>query len=162
MLCEKCGQHQASVHLQQNINGEKSELHLCQNCAANVETPLSFDHLLQAFLGSFAAPQLAQPVSAKCPTCGLTYANFQNTGRLGCADCYNAFRPELDLLLKNIQGSNKHFGKFPHVSGAELLSKRRVETLKAALGKAVENEEYEEAARLRDEIRSEQNGGKSE
>jgi len=156
MLCEKCGQNQATVHVQQNINGQKSEMNLCPACAANVDIPLSFDHLVQAFLDSFTAPQMPVKPIAKCPTCGLTFADFKNSGRLGCADCYNAFRAELDLLLKNIQSSNKHFGKFPRTSGTEMLTRRRVETLRAALAKAVEGEEYEEAARLRDEIRKEQ------
>lgn len=165
MLCEKCHQKQATMHMQQYVNGEKTEMHLCQDCAAALEIPFSFDNLFQGFLGSFLTkPQVdiggngkeAHTV-VKCGTCGLSYDGFKKTGRLGCADCYSAFRQELDAIFKSVQSSNQHQGKFPRKYGGELFVKRELDQLKLSLAKAVENEEYEEAVLLRDKIREYEN-----
>jgi protein arginine kinase activator len=166
MLCEKCQQQQATVHMQQIINGEKTEVHLCSACAEEMEMPISFDNFFQGFLESVFAnhkASVAEDVQAQpriqCRVCGLTYNDFKNTGRLGCAGCYDAFRKELGIVVKNMQGSNQHQGKFPKRFGAELAVKRRVEQLRLLLAQAVEKEEYEDAARLRDEIRDLQERG---
>ena len=162
MLCERCKQKQATVQLTQTINGQTSEMFLCGECAALYEKPLSYQQFLQGLLNVFGpmsgmkkvnAPPQAES-SVRCPACGLTYEGFQKTGKLGCAVCYQAFRKEMDPILKNIQGSNIHEGKFPQKAGVELLNKRKVDKLKLALAKAVENEEFEDAARLRDEIKT--------
>jgi len=151
MICERCQQKSASVHLQQIINGKKTERHFCKECAAQFEMPISLEQFFQGFLGSFeSSPHTAE---VTCPECGFSYKRFKDSGRLGCKVCYPTFRDELVLLLKHLHGSSEHQGKFPKKAGAELLSKRRIETLRHQLNKAVESEEYEEAARLRDEIR---------
>lgn len=155
MLCEKCHQESATVHLQQIINGNTTELHLCQNCASQTAMSLSFDTFFQGVLDSF----LSEPFAAKkrpsihCTDCGHTYEEFQRTSRLGCNQCYDSFRKELNTVLKNIQGSSQHQGKFPQRSGEELLLKRELENLRLSLSKAVAMEEYEEAAKLRDRIK---------
>lgn len=151
MICERCHQKQASVHLQQIINGEKTERNFCKECAAQIEMPISLDQFFQGFLGSFASSPRAAEVT--CPECGFSYKRFKDSGRLGCNVCYPAFRKELTSLLKHLHGSSEHQGKFPKKAGAELMSKRRIETLRQQLSKAVESEEYEEAAHLRDEIK---------
>ena len=151
MICERCQQKSASVHLQQIINGKKTEQHLCKECATQFEMPISLEQFFQGFLDSFASSPSAAHV--KCPECKYSFKKFKDTGRLGCKSCYTAFNDELTLLLKQLHGSSKHQGKFPKKAGIELLSKRRIETLRQQLIKAVECEEYEEAARLRDEIR---------
>ena len=151
MICERCQQKTASVHLQQIINGKKTEQHLCKECASQFEMPISLEQFFQGFLDSFASsPQAAE---VNCPECGFSFKRFKDSGRLGCKACYPAFSDELTLLLKQLHGSSKHQGKFPKKAGTALLSMRRIETLRHHLNKAVESEEYEEAARLRDEIR---------
>ena len=151
MICERCQQKQASVHLQQIINGEKTERHFCKECAAQFEIPIPLEQFFQGLLGSFASSSRAAEVT--CPICGFSYKNFKDSGRLGCKECYPAFRSELISLLKHLHGSSEHQGKFPKKAGAELLSKRHIENLRQQLTKAVESEEYEDAARLRDEIK---------
>lgn len=158
MLCEKCCQRQAAVHVKQIINGQKTEMYLCQECVEQYEKPLSFEQFFQGLLDVFGAPpasvsQRPNISAGTCPVCGLSYEDFRKTGRLGCANCYQVFRREIDAILKNIQGSNRHEGKLPQKSGALLLNKRKVDKLKASLSKSIENEEYEEAAKLRDQIR---------
>ncbi len=164
MLCEQCKEKPASVHVSQNINGEKKQMHLCADCAENMNFELSFNHFFAGFLDNFLDSSFASYQSnlgqnafstqAKCPRCGMTYEVFKKTGKLGCSDCYETFRNELAAVFKNIQGDSTHNGKLPRKIGSALMLERRIDSLKQALQKAVQNEEYEEAARLRDEIRS--------
>ncbi len=161
MLCERCKKQQASIHMQQFLNGETKEVHLCQDCVKYAELTISFDNFLKGYLDNFFSQQhLKSHESNKlntektvCESCGQTYEKFKNTGRLGCAVCYNTFRNELNSIFKNVQGSNIHQGKFPKKSGSKLLVRRQIEELKVNLKKAIENEEFEQAAKLRDEIK---------
>lgn len=159
MLCEVCQQNPVTVHMQQIINGEKKELHLCQECSAKMEMPISFNDFFQGFIDSIFSSYIenrsdsGQAPGVRCPACNMSYAEFKKAGRFGCGSCYTSFKKEMDALFKSIQGSNKHNGKFPHKFGQELLNKRKLENLRGLLLKAVENEEYEEAASLRDQIK---------
>lgn len=160
MLCEKCQQQQATVHMQQIFNGEKTEMHLCQNCAAMTAMSISFNNIFQGFLDSFSSvsnnntnEKGIKKHIKQCSTCGLTYDEFKKTGRLGCSECYNVFSNELNTIFKNVQASNQHQGKFPQKYGSELLCKRELDSLKVLLSKAIENEEYEDAAGYRDKIK---------
>jgi len=159
MVCEKCLKRHATVHMQQIINGQKAEMHLCQECAGQADSPFSFEQFLQGLLDVFGgmpenvSPQM-QSAQYNCLVCGLPYENFKRTGKLGCAECYQTFRREMDPILKNIQGSNRHEGKYPLKAGAGLLNLRKIGKLKIELSKAIGEEQYEEAARLRDEIRA--------
>lgn len=162
MLCEKCHQKQATVHMQQIINGTKTEMHLCQDCSTNMDSPISIEALFNGLLGSFLsmAPDKQSnhnTHSARyepCPTCGMTYGDFQNAGgKFGCANCYRAFSRELESIFKNVQASSKHEGKFPQKSGREMFQKREAERLRILMREAIEGENFEEAARLRDEVR---------
>ncbi len=158
MLCENCHQNPVAVHMQQIINGEKTELHLCQECASQIEMPISFDNFFQGFMDAFFVPvskdtqEKSKAQAIRCQ-CGISFSDFKKTGRLGCSACYDTFRTELSAILKNMQGSNMHQGKFPQKSGQTLLHKRKIEQLRADLAKAIEKEEYEDAAKFRDEIR---------
>lgn len=167
MLCERCKKNLATVHMKKNINGEKAECYLCEECAISIDHQLSFDQFFQGFLdtifnsdhaiGFSGMPQ--KHVSPACKICGLTYSEFREHGKLGCVNCYDTFKDQLDIIFKNIHGSNRHQGKFPHRKGAILKRKRDIETLKTSLMKAIEAEEYEQAAQLRDRIREiERNG----
>jgi len=160
MICEKCNVNPATVHVQQIINGEKTESYLCQSCAGETDQGVSFGNLFQGFMEAFFksaamtdAGAAAPEFTAKCPDCGFTYNDFRKAGKLGCGKCYQTFRPELDRILKNIQGSNTHEGKFPHKSGVEMMQRKTLENLRLLLRKAVSDEEYEEAASLRDRIK---------
>lgn len=102
-----------------------------------------------------------QPVTAKeekkCPVCGHTYSDFRRTGKIGCSECYNAFRAPITETLRNVQPSTLHKGKIPSKSGEELKLRRKYETLKQELSAAVKNEDYETAAKLHKQIREIEN-----
>jgi len=159
MLCEKCLKRQATVHMQKNIYGQITEIHLCQDCAGQSDSPLSFEQFLHGLLDVFGAiPENVSShkteVKHRCSVCSLPYEDFKRTGKLGCSECYQAFRREMDPILKNIQGSNRHEGKYPSKAGTEMLNLRKIDNLKIELSKAIEEEHYENAARLRDQIRA--------
>ncbi len=162
MNCEKCFNKPATVHVQHNINGEMQQLHLCAECAAQQDMALpNFNNLMQGFIDSFLS-QHTPPASRTqpetelltCPVCQLSYPQFKSSGRLGCAQCYEIFAQELAGIFKNVQAGNTHQGKVPQKAGEDILQKRRLEDLKQQMQQAIAREAFEEAAGLRDEIRS--------
>ena len=158
MLCELCKQTQATVHLTEIVNEQMTELHLCETCAnqkgAQVESHFGLADLLSG-LSDFGKTQEPEEVSSKaCPTCGMTYEDFRKVGRLGCAECYATFRRSLGSLLKRIHGSPIHVGKSPvRLIKPAKVAKTELLELKRKLEQAIENEAFEEAAKLRDQIR---------
>lgn len=161
MICQNCKKNPVALHLEKIINGVKTEYHLCEECACKMNYFMSFDDMFKNFINSFINTENENSVNNKkdiqpdfkCPTCGYSFNDFRQTSKLGCADCYSTFRKQLNAILKNIQGSNVHNGKFPEKYGSELLAVHKLENLKASLKKVIENEEYEEAAKIRDEIK---------
>jgi protein arginine kinase activator len=157
MVCDICGKNQATVHLTEIIDDQINELHLCEECArqksAQMEQQFGLSDLL-AGLAEFEKPDLEKEAAVlKCGNCGLTYAEFKKIGRLGCGECYTAFKKYLGPLLKRIHGSSLHLGKMP-LKAAKAVSKRLdTEELRQRLQRAVESEAFEEAARLRDQIK---------
>ena len=158
MLCELCKQAQATVHLTEIINDQMSELHLCEACAnqkgAQVESHFGLSDLLSG-LADFGKTQEPEEVTTKaCPNCGMTYDDFRKVGRLGCSECYPAFKRSLGSLLKRIHGSPMHVGKSPvRLIKPAKIAKSELLELKKQLERAIEREAFEEAARLRDQIR---------
>ena len=161
MLCDVCKKNPATVHLTEIIDEQMNELHLCEDCArhksAAMEQQFGLSDLL-AGMADFEKPNKDEEnVAIKCPNCNLTYADFKKIGRLGCGECYNAFRKYLAPLLKRIHGSNQHVGKSP-LKDKNIpkpgRKKTDAEDLKVGLQKAIQREDFEEAARLRDQIRA--------
>ena len=158
MVCELCKQSQATVHLTEIVNDQMTELHLCEACAnqkgAQVESHFGLSDLLSG-LADFSKTQEPEEVSTKvCPSCGMSYEDFRKVGRLGCADCYPTFKRSLGSLLKRIHGSPIHLGKSPvRLIKSSKVGKAEVLELKRKLERAIEDEAFEEAARLRDQIR---------
>jgi len=160
MVCDNCGSGDAVVHLTQIVNNEMSTFHLCERCAAEkgLETtpePVNFpltDFLAQ--MGEVGAHPAAEPTEA-CSFCGLTFAAFKETGRLGCPHCYTTFESHLRSLLRRIHGGTQHIGKVylpPDPTATEM--EKRLEALRRKLQRAVDAEDFERAARIRDEIRT--------
>ncbi|MDT8340261.1 MAG: UvrB/UvrC motif-containing protein [Longimicrobiales bacterium] len=158
MTCEECGGDEAVVHLTQVVNNEMSVVHLCEACAAakgleaggEPASPLS-DFIAQ--MGG--APPRPAGADTACPFCGLTYADFKEVGRLGCAECWTTFQDPLEKLVRRVHGSSQHLGKVylpPDPSATDL--RRRMEGLRHRLNRAVEAEDFERAAQLRDQIRT--------
>jgi protein arginine kinase activator len=159
MLCNVCGKNPATVHLTEIIDSQMNELHLCEECArqksAQMEQQFGLSDLL-AGLADFekTSPKEVEMPALKCPHCGLTYVDFKKIGRLGCGQCYSAFKKQLGPLLKRIHGSNQHIGKVPDKTAVPVQPKKpELEELKAKLQNAVEKEAFEDAARLRDQIK---------
>ncbi|MDD5477591.1 MAG: UvrB/UvrC motif-containing protein [Candidatus Omnitrophica bacterium] len=162
MLCDICGKNPATVHLTEIIDDQMNELHLCEECArtksAAMEQQFGLSDLLAGMV-DFQKPSSKEEelVNIKCPSCGLSYADFKKIGRLGCGECYDVFRKYLAPLLKRIHGSNQHVGKSPLKIKTTLtrVSKKKIDLaeLKEQLQKAIQKEAFEEAARLRDQIK---------
>lgn len=157
MLCDVCAKNQATVHLTEIVDDQMTELHLCEECAhkksAQMESQFGLGDLLVG-LSEFEKPASKKETAVmKCPACGLTYNDFRKIGRLGCAECYTAFRKYLGPLLKRIHGSSQHAGKTPFPTVRVVRKKADAQDLRKQLQKAVESEAFEEAARLRDQIK---------
>jgi protein arginine kinase activator len=145
MLCDNCGKEPAKVHYKEMKGNQITEFHLCEKCA--LEKGIQIPHKKKAFSISDIPALMAEEVSidiGTCKTCGLSYKEFRDTGRLGCSDCYESFKDQLKPLLRRIHGSNAHVGKSPRVSQ---------ENLKVELGRAIETEDFERAAEIRDRIK---------
>ncbi|HEY2787184.1 MAG TPA: UvrB/UvrC motif-containing protein [Fimbriiglobus sp.] len=157
MDCQLCGEP-ATVHLTDIVNKKKRQMHLCEGCARKqnliTDDPapqLNLQPLLQLIMGQMGL----LPVDTGgllCPTCGLKYAQFRATGRLGCPDDYDAFRPALEPLLERIHRGLRHAGKVPVAERAKAAA-AHLAGLKDDLAVAVSDERYEDAARIRDRIR---------
>jgi protein arginine kinase activator len=159
MKCQACGENEATVHYKEIKSDEVRELHLCAACAEEKGflTSSEGEGPPPNLLGGMADDQFPPGGEAgpgRCPSCGLTYADFKASARLGCADCYATFRAPLVPLFRRIHGSDRYMGKAPAGGPGEAQGKaRRIRALKRRLETCVEEEEFEEAARLRDEIR---------
>lgn len=157
MLCDICGKNEATVHLTEIVDNEMSELHLCEECAreksVQMEQHFGLSDLLAGLADFGSALETTAARGKKCPNCGLSYADFKKIGRLGCSECYRVFREFLAPLLKRIHGSTQHLGKTPVKAAKVTRLTSELEGLKAKLQKAIQLEEFEEAAKLRDKIR---------
>lgn len=160
MLCEDCKKNPACVHLTQISNGQKAEKHLCQQCAQKygdfvfpAEQKFSVNDFLAGMFHSDSS-DAAHPQETACPNCSMTYRDFSQTGKIGCSVCYKTFAAKLEPVLRRIHGASSHTGKIPKRMGGRIELRQRVKNLRATLQKHVAKEEYEEAAKLRDEIKA--------
>jgi protein arginine kinase activator len=162
MLCDICHKNIATVHLTEIINDKVVEMHICQNCTKiktqELKDNLTIPELLTGLMNTGESQK--KEVTLKCPSCGLTYADFKKKARLGCGRCYSVFKVQILPLLKKIHGSLNYSGKSA-VKAQQNYSSGSARQLRARLERAIKLEEYEEAARLRDEIKKlEQKGVK--
>ncbi len=155
MLCDVCKKQDATVYLTQIVEGKMQKVNLCETCAKEkgVSDPTGFA-MADLLLGLGATQQIerGQP-SQRCPVCGFTQADFKKTGRLGCSACYDTFADGLATLIKGMHKGVRHTGKMPARLARRFAMADRVKALETELQQAVKNEKYEDAARLRDEIR---------
>ena len=163
-----------TVHLTEIIDGQMTEMHLCENCPklkkVNVDQQFGLAGMLADF-GDFITPALEDETSSKkilqCEQCGLGYNEFRKSGRLGCGYCYESFKKPMTVLLKNIHGSDKHCGKAPTKMPRNYVAKNIVEKaphpkptkedlmrgLEQQLAQAIDKQNFEQAALLRDQIK---------
>lgn len=172
MRCERCQQADAQVHIEQTVNAQKVAYNLCHTCfqacrkegfpvmgsfsskpsAAQQEN----NNWLKAFLEPDAAPGMTPQANAPagiCSQCGMTWQAFQQSGRLGCEQCYHTFGAHMPELLHKIHGHMQHVGKTPKPALDDETAPDSVAHLRQALAAAVAEEHYEEAAVLRDRIK---------
>jgi protein arginine kinase activator len=163
MSCEQCHEREAVIHLTQIVNEQVTTLHLCERCAADkgVESPGSQP---KTPLGTFLAamgqelPDQAPAPRAgdNCPRCGGTLQDFRESGRLGCSDCYRSFEAPLRDLLRRLHGSTHHVGERyadKEAAPAPAVPRPQAAELREQLRLAVETENFELAAELRDRLR---------
>ncbi len=175
MLCNLCNKNQATVHLTEIIDDQMSELHLCDDCARKKSMQMEQQFGLSDLLGGLVeyGKQLSggekAAAATQCSFCGLSYDDFRKIGRLGCSECYGSFARYLGPLLKRIHGASQHVGKAPAVlsetpdvapapapAASPKVSRSKaadINELKMKLQEAIQSEEFEEAARLRDQIK---------
>jgi len=164
MLCQDCQKAESTVHLTQIVNNKKVVLNLCKSCAEkrgfhspfeNMPFPLA--EFVTGMMGISKTPAESKRVktlqSKKCPSCGLTFEALGKIGRFGCGKCYATFGADLNDLLRKIHGSNEHRGKMPSAVSDAMKPLREDRRLREELKRAIEQEDFESAAVLRDKIR---------
>ncbi len=172
MLCDKCKKREATIYYTEIIGGEKTELHYCEECAAEstnfqfkysgTNKELTLGDLLSSILGNYynnpPVKEESKAAVTQCDQCGMTYETFLQGGKFGCAKCYASFGKQLENSFRQIHGASSHVGKRPKgfVSKTDkiLSDLSEVERLSIQLQDAVEKEEFEKAAKLRDTIRA--------
>ena len=179
MLCDNCGKREANVRYSENINGKVRELNLCEECSKKLgighmdfSMPMDFSNFFGDFMEEFTKPEwmplLNEVKTLTCNNCGYTFDDIVNTGKLGCGNCYDVFEEKLDPIIKRIQGSNRHVGRIEKVidnkidekfknidkkESKEDTKKSKLEQLQDQLKNTIKEERYEDAAKIRDEIK---------
>ena len=157
MQCSICKEKPATVHLTQIVGDKMQKLDLCEDCAKNkgVNDPAGFA-LADLMLGLGASQEIDQSASGaelKCVRCGFSQADFKKSGRLGCPECYKTFAEGLGGLLKTMHKGTRHVGKTPESLRQSRDTAERLKSLQKKLAKAIEDENFEQAAQLRDELK---------
>lgn len=164
MLCQNCGKHEASTHIKRIVNGETTEAHLCADCARSLgyqsafsDFGFGFSDMLSSFFEPVGIGALSNSV-LRCEKCGCSFNDIVKSGKVGCADCYSTFYDKLTPSIERIHGRTRHEGKIPNNS-PEQVKNSRLEALQEQLQTAVQTQDYETAAKLRDEIKEIEQGG---
>jgi len=159
MICEECGKNQATVSITLATGNGSKTRHLCPDCMQKMKFSLAkgdIQGFLSSILSVLGAEKKASEPGPVCSACGHTYAEFEHTGRLGCAQCYRAFSEQLKPMLQRIHGRVQHAGRKPaaFIPNPEDERKAKIQELRQKMDEAVLIENFEEAARLRDELRT--------
>lgn len=178
MLCEKCKKRTATVFYNENMNGKMRSFSLCGECAAKLREKgdlQDITSMVNSFADPFSASQVnlfngffgipiikSIPEEQKCPTCGFTYTRIAKSGGVGCPDCYTTFQQELTGTIQSLQGSMMHNGSLPSRHRAKQELAEQLKKLKEQLQDTIRQEDYEQAAALRDEIRKLESGNEKE
>jgi protein arginine kinase activator len=161
MQCQNCHKNPAQLHFTNVQDNRMTEVHLCRACAEErglvgvPATPkFSIADLLASMVDKMSTNEEERVGPVQCPACGMHYSAFKETARLGCADCYATFTTRLRPLLRRVHGSTRHVGKAPaHQGDADVSPARALSRLHDELTRAVEREDFESAAEIRDRIK---------
>jgi len=164
MMCEECGIRAAKFHLMTIINGEKVERNLCPICMAKHQKQIPgidfsniagiLNSILENKAGQDNNEDDPEIIQIACDQCGMTYGEFQKCGMLGCANCYKAFKTPMSALLQRLHGNTQHAGRIPDGAHSGVSIRINIDRLKQKLQAAIQDEEYEQAAKIRDAIRA--------
>jgi protein arginine kinase activator len=159
VMCKICGKRAAKIHYTEIVNNNVVNMDLCLQCAEEK----GIDVMEQ---GSFSLGDLAAGVfdsvtdtpsekigKVRCPRCNYDYSDFKKVGRFGCPECYRAFETQLLVLLRQVHGGTQHKGKSPVQLGPKAIIRKELMELRDELTRAIEKEEYEDAAKIRDRIK---------
>lgn len=171
MVCQNCGKAQATTHIKRVVNGDTTEHHLCAHCAGDLGytdmfsgfAPLSLSDFFSDLLGDVGRKPIGTKV-IRCPKCGNSFNDIVRDSQIGCAECYRTFFDKLAPSLERIHGRATHSGKKIEVVREERnepTKEDQIERLKLKLKEAVEKQEFEQAAKLRDEIKGLEGGENS-
>lgn len=164
MLCENCHQKEATVHLTQVVDGKTEKFHLCEECAAQKgidvhAEPMDLGGMMEKLKTQLAhlkedLEERPPPRAATCPACGMTRTEILKRGRLGCDRCYEVFAAEMLPVVVSLQHGDQHLGKVPRRASARMKNSVELARLRRELDRAVAGEDYEQAAKLRDQIKA--------
>ena len=159
MLCQKCKKNTATTHIRSVVNGVVHEKHLCSLCAANEGySNIKNNNLSQMLSSMFEDTSESAPNNhlARCSCCGLLFSDIATSGKCGCPECYEAFYEQLEPYFKRVHGSTKHIGKKPANFQSEQPKFDKIDKineLRYLLNNLVKEENYEQAAVIRDQIK---------
>lgn len=176
MKCQNCGENEANIYYTQIINGVKKEINICEKCAQQLgleqmdySMPIGFSNFFGEFLFDNNSDILKDylPKQAQCNKCGMTLEEFSEIGKFGCENCYEVFHNQINQLLKNIYGTDTHIGRKMITNSNQTKTEdeklktnlkpegniSEIDKLKQKLKQAIQVENYEEAAKTRDEIK---------
>ena len=156
MICQNCGKKEAVTHIKRVVNGETSESHLCSECASSLGYTdvfsglgFGFKDLLGGLLSESQTSQNQLAIAERCKKCGNSWHDIVRDGKVGCADCYRTFFDKLRPSIQRIHGKTEHQGKIPMGAGEDVKNAHRLSSLRAELNKAIDEQNFEKAARLR-------------
>lgn len=168
MICQNCGKNEATTHIRRVVNGDTTQMHLCADCAEHLGYGdmfsgfgLNLDDFFGGFLGD-TMQKLASPGELRCKKCGNSFGDIVQSGKLGCSECYETFYDKLLPSIQRIHGRIKHNGKQVScvdtvATPVETAQQDLIEKLKNELSEAIERQEFEQAAVIRDRIRELEN-----
>lgn len=175
MICDNCRKREANIKYTEDINGIKKEMYLCEECSKklgianklNFKMPiLNFNNFFENFFEDINNLEdntfIKEIKELKCESCGTSFNDILNSGKYGCANCYDTFENRMDPILKKLQGANRHKGRLGKITEdkiefkedeRELKNENELGKLQEKLKQAIKEEKYEEAAKIRDEIK---------
>ena len=164
MLCQRCHKNLATSRYAEVVDGEVTEQHLCAECLSSRQEDSGTGFGLTAHrpvlrkVESERATREAVRKQRACPHCSTTLRHVLEQGEVGCSKCYDTFGGEIESILEGLHHALKHKGKSPRVDDARVRLREELEAKRTLLRSVLKAEKYEEAARLRDEIRSLETG----
>ena len=156
LVCQICKMRDATVHLTQIINGIKTDLLVCSQCAGSSGIKIDLNSLITGLLGLQDQGREVERNTIKCDVCGMTVEEFNSTGKMGCANCYDTFFDPMHTLLNRMHGKTHHIGKAPkkqELAYSDKLVEPLIQELQDELAACIRTEAYERAAEIRDRIK---------